>query len=98
MLQIFFIFIILNTYVPLIFHAKIQPKISSGSGEEVDFVIFAVFSNIPYQYLNSPLAGDFRSPTSRLAGDQKVSCQPAGRRHFLLVMAAILDIRPDPIL
>ena len=44
-LQIFFIFIILNTYVPLIFHAKIQPKISSGSGGEVDFVVFAIFSN-----------------------------------------------------
>ena len=44
-LQIFFIFTILNTYVPLIFHAKIQPKISSGSGEKVDFVIFAIFSN-----------------------------------------------------
>ena len=41
----FFIFIILNTYVSLIFHAKIQPKISSGSGEKVDFVIFAIFSN-----------------------------------------------------
>ena len=26
-LQIFFIFTILNTYVPLIFHAKIQPKL-----------------------------------------------------------------------
>ena len=45
MLQIFFIFIILNTYVPLVFQAKIQPKISSGSGEKVDFVIFAIFSN-----------------------------------------------------
>ena len=44
-LQISFIFIILNTYVPLIFHAKIQPKISCGSGEKVDFVIFAIFSN-----------------------------------------------------
>ena len=44
-LQICFIFIILNTYVPFIFHAKIQPKISSGSGEKVDFVIFAIFSN-----------------------------------------------------
>ena len=44
-LQIFFIFIILNTYVPIIFHAKIQPKISSGSGEKVDFFIFAIFSN-----------------------------------------------------
>ena len=30
----FFIFIILNTYVLLILHAKIQPKIPSGSGEE----------------------------------------------------------------
>ena len=41
---IFFIFIILNIYVPLIFHIKIQPKIPSGSGEEVDFLIFAIFS------------------------------------------------------
>ena len=55
--RFFVIFTILNTYVPLIFHAKIQLKISSGSGEKVDFVIFAI-----------------------------------------LVMAAILDIRPDPIL
>ena len=44
-LQIFFIFTILNTYVHLIFHAKIQPKISRGSGEKVNFVIFAIFSN-----------------------------------------------------
>ena len=43
--RFFLVFIILNTYVPLIFHAKIQPKISSGSGEKVDFVIFAFFSN-----------------------------------------------------
>ena len=41
----FSFFTILNTYVSLIFHAKIQPKIYSGSGEEVDFVIFAIFSN-----------------------------------------------------
>ena len=41
----FFIFKFLNTYVLLIVHAKIQPKISSGSGEEVDFVISAFFSN-----------------------------------------------------
>ena len=40
-----FIFTILNTYVPLIFHAKILAKIFSGSGEKVDFVIFAIFSN-----------------------------------------------------
>ena len=33
-LQIFFIFATLNLYVPLIFHAKIQPKISSGCGEK----------------------------------------------------------------
>ena len=44
-LQIFFIFIILNTYVPSVFHAKIQPKIFSGAGEEVDFVVFAISSN-----------------------------------------------------
>ena len=43
--QIFFIFIILNTFVPLIFHAKIQPRIFSGSGEKFGFVIFAIFSN-----------------------------------------------------
>ena len=41
----FFIFTILNTYASLIFHAKIQPKISSGSGEEVHFVVFAIFSS-----------------------------------------------------
>ena len=35
---------ILNTYVSLIFHAKIQPKIS-GSGEEVNFAVFVIFSN-----------------------------------------------------
>ena len=29
----------------LIFHAKIEPKVSSGSGEEVDLVIFAIFTN-----------------------------------------------------
>ena len=28
----------------------------------------------------SRLAGDFSASDSRLAGDQKVSCQPAGRR------------------
>ena len=44
MLQIFFIFTILNTYVSSIFHANIQPKISSGSGE-VYFVVFAIFSS-----------------------------------------------------
>ena len=45
-LQIFFfIFIILNTFISLIFHAKIQPKIFSGSGEEVYFVVFGISSN-----------------------------------------------------
>ena len=43
--RFFFIFTVLNNCVSLIFHAKIQTKISSGSGEEVDFVIFAIFSN-----------------------------------------------------
>ena len=43
--QIFFIFIILNTFDSLIFHAKIQPKILIGSGEDVHFVVFATFSN-----------------------------------------------------
>ena len=43
--RFFFHFTILNTYVLLILHAKIQPKISSGSGEEVDFVLFAIFCN-----------------------------------------------------
>ena len=53
--RFFFIFIILNTYVPLIFHAKIQPEISSGFGEIVDFVIFAIFSNTGHltQFYNS---------------------------------------------
>ena len=43
--KIFFIFIILNTKVSLMFHAKIQTNIPSGSGEEVYFVVFAIFSN-----------------------------------------------------
>ena len=43
-LQIFFIFTMLNTYVPLIFNAKIQPKISSGSGEEV-YLLHVKFQN-----------------------------------------------------
>ena len=45
--RFFFIFTILNTctYVSLIFHTKIQQKMSSGSGEEVYFVVFAIFSN-----------------------------------------------------
>ena len=43
--RFFFILTILNTYVLLIFHAKIQPKISSGSGEKVDYVVLAIFSN-----------------------------------------------------
>ena len=56
-LQILFIFIILNTYVPLIFHAKIQPKKSMVLEKKL-ILLFLLF----------------------------------------LVMAAILDIRPDPIL
>ena len=41
----FFILTILNTCVPLMSHAKLQANIHSGSGEEVDFVIFAIYSN-----------------------------------------------------
>ena len=41
----FFIFTIFNTKVPLMFHANFQPNIPNGSGEEVDFVVFAIFSN-----------------------------------------------------
>ena len=37
--RFFLFFTVLMTYVPLIFHAKIQPKISSGTGEEIGFVI-----------------------------------------------------------
>ena len=40
-LQICFISIILNTYVP----CQNSAKIFSGSGEEVDFFYFAIFSN-----------------------------------------------------
>ena len=44
--RFFFIVTILNTYVSLILHDKIQPKIYSGSGEEVTFVVvLAIFSN-----------------------------------------------------
>ena len=35
-----------KTTIQQIQHAKIQPKTSSGSGEEAEFVIFAIFSNI----------------------------------------------------
>ena len=45
--------------------------------------------------ISIPLAGwqeTLRSPTSRLAGDQKVSCQPAGRRHFLIVIVVAENI------
>ena len=50
-IQIFFSFynsdflcFIPNTYVSLIFHAKIHPKIFSGS-EEKKYFVFAIFSN-----------------------------------------------------
>ena len=44
--RFFLIFINLNTYVSVIFHAKIQLKMSSGSGEEADFIIFVIFGNV----------------------------------------------------
>ena len=33
----------------------------------------------------SRLAGDFRVSARQLAADLNVSCQPAGRRHFLFL-------------
>ena len=41
----FFIFIILNTKVPLMFQSNSLPIISNGSREQVDFDGFAIFSN-----------------------------------------------------
>ena len=47
-LQIFFIFIILNTYIPLIFHAKIQPKYSKELEKKLilSFLLFLVTPSI----------------------------------------------------
>ena len=55
-LQIFFIFTILNTCILLIFHAKIQPKISSGIGEEVNllFLLYLVTAAI-FDILPDPI-------------------------------------------
>ena len=44
-LQIFFHFYNSEYLCSIDIHAKIQPKISSGSAGEVDFVVFAIFSN-----------------------------------------------------
>ena len=41
----FFIFIILNTKVPLMFQSNLEPIMSNGSGEKVDFDGIAIFSN-----------------------------------------------------
>ena len=41
----FFIFIVLNTKVPLLFQSNLLAIISNGSGEKVDFKGFAIFSN-----------------------------------------------------
>ena len=41
----FFIFIILNTKVPLMFQSNLYPIIFNGSGEKVDFDGIAIFSN-----------------------------------------------------
>ena len=45
MLQVFFIFIILDTYVFTDNPCYNSAKRSSSSGEEVNFVVFAFFSN-----------------------------------------------------
>ena len=44
--RFFLIFTILNIYGPMIFHSNFQPKISSSSGEEVDFVIIAILETL----------------------------------------------------
>ena len=44
-LQIFFILIPINIKVLLILHTKLQPNIPSRSGENDDFISFAIFSN-----------------------------------------------------
>ena len=44
-LQIFFILIPINTKALLISHTKFQPNIPSRSGENDDFIRFAIFSN-----------------------------------------------------
>ena len=38
----FFIIIILNTKVPLMLQSTLQPIIFNGSGEKVDFDVFAI--------------------------------------------------------
>ena len=40
----FFSFMILNTDIPLLLHAKLKPNIPSGSVEVVDNVFFLLFS------------------------------------------------------
>ena len=44
-LQIFFIFISIIIKVQLLLHTTFQPKIPSRSGENGDFISFAIFSN-----------------------------------------------------
>ena len=41
----FFILIPINIKVPLILHTKFQPNIPSRSGENDNFISFAIFSN-----------------------------------------------------
>ena len=45
MLQFFFISIPINIKVLLIFHTKFQPNIPRHSGENGNFISFAIFSN-----------------------------------------------------
>ena len=40
----FFILILINIKVLLIIHTKFQPNIPSRSGENADFISFAIFS------------------------------------------------------
>ena len=102
MLQIFFIFTILNTFASLIFSAKIQPKISSGSGEEVYFVVFAIFKNsghpgfFIFSILHTYVTLIFHA---KIQLKISVVLEKKFMLLFLLFLetAAILDIRPNPI-
>ena len=42
---VFFIFIILNTKIPLMFQSNLKPIIANVSREKVDFDGLAIFSN-----------------------------------------------------
>ena len=89
--RFFFIFTILNTYVSLIFHAKIQPKISRGSGEELDFVIFAIFSNGSHLgYLTGSNFTILRPWSQVMLHVKFENCRSRGRGRCLNICSQVL--------